>query len=55
MHSTLAYWNSPQGKRDQEFMSPFTVNQTLGKTKYVTFEADGGGWNNVRMSMEVSR
>jgi hypothetical protein len=50
----LAYWNSPQGKRDEEFVSPFKVPETPGKTKYLTFEPDGGGWNNLRMSMEVS-
>jgi hypothetical protein len=40
--SALAYWNSPQGKRDEEFVSPFQVTQEPGRTKYVTFEPDGG-------------
>lgn len=53
-HSILAYWNEPQGKRDEEFVSPFKVSESPGKTKYLTFEPDGGGWNNIRMSMEVS-
>eukprot|EP00804_Cyclotella_cryptica_P030282 CCRYP_019226-RC/>CCRYP_019226-RC protein AED:0.25 eAED:0.25 QI:120/1/1/1/0.76/0.66/18/2265/1695 len=50
--NALAYWNEPQGKRDEEFVSPFKVSQSPGKTKYLTFEPDGGGWNNIRMSME---
>ena len=24
-----------------------------GETKYLTFEADMGGWNNIRMSLEI--
>jgi len=45
----LVYWNDPQGTRDQEFLSPFA---TKGKTKYLSFEPDSGGWNNIRISME---
>ena len=52
-YSALAYWNS-QGKRDEDFVSPFKVPEIPGKTKYITFEPDGGGWNNLRKSMEVS-
>jgi hypothetical protein len=37
----MAYWNSPQGKRDEEFVSPFRVTTPDGKRKYVTFEMDG--------------
>ena len=50
--STLAYWNSPQGKRDEEFISPFRVSTLPGKNKYITFEPDPGGFNNIRMSLE---
>ena len=50
----LAYWNDPQGDRDRSFRSPFAdpPSQTLLDTKYVTFQPDSGGWNNIRMSME---
>jgi hypothetical protein len=47
---SLAYWNDPQGKRDMRFLSPFAVK---GATKYISFSPDRGGWNNVRMSMEI--
>jgi hypothetical protein len=50
--SSLAYWNDPQGSRDEEFVSPFRVSSSSGKTKYLTFEADTGGFNNIRMSFE---
>jgi hypothetical protein len=43
---SLAYWNDPQGKRDEDFESPF---KSQGKEKYITFTTDRGGWNNVRM------
>lgn len=47
--SSLAYWNSPQGSRDEAFVSPFNVpSSTEGKRKYLTFEADQGGFNNIR-------
>jgi hypothetical protein len=45
----MAYWNDPQGTRDQEFVSPFLTP----KDHYLTFEPDPGGWNNIRMSMEI--
>jgi hypothetical protein len=47
----MAYWNDPQGSRDQEFVSPFTPKGH--DEKYITFTIDRGGWNNVRMSMEI--
>jgi len=47
---TLAYWNDPIGTRDLNFVSPFDVHSD---TKYITFAPDRGGWNNVRMSMEI--
>jgi hypothetical protein len=46
-----AYWNDPQGQRDQDFKSPFAVEGAA--EKYITFGIDRGGWNNVRMSMEI--
>ena len=45
----LVYWNSPQGTRDQEFVTHFKDPTD----RYLTFEPDPGGWNNIRMSMEV--
>jgi hypothetical protein len=47
---SLAYWNDPQGDEDASFQSPFAVK---GETKYISFSPDRGGWNNVRMSMEI--
>lgn len=37
----MAYWNSPQGTRDEEFVSPFRATAPPGKRKYLTFEPDG--------------
>ncbi len=48
---SLAYWNDPQGFRDIAYVSPF--RQKGIKEKYITFSTDRGGWNNVRMSMEI--
>ena len=48
---SLAYWNQPQGDRDRSFQSPFRTTST--ETKYISFAPDRGGWNNIRMSMEV--
>ena len=52
----LVYWNDPQGTRDVNFQSPFTGKSHGGdgeeKTKYLTFEPDRGGWNNIRMNLE---
>ena len=36
----MAYWNAPQGKRDEEFVSPFRVEVPPGKRKYLTFQPD---------------
>lgn len=47
----LAYWNEPQGDTDQSFVSPFDPQSS--ETRYVTFEPDRGGWNNIRMSLEI--
>lgn len=54
----LAYWNDPQGKFDRDFVSPFATppehgGTTKTTTKYLTFQPDSGGWNNIRMSMEI--
>ena len=47
----LAYWNAPRGTRDLALDPPF-LNFHKSK-QYMTFEPDTGGWNNVRMSMEI--
>jgi len=50
----LAYWNDPQGVYDRTFVSPFADDGSAGQSeKYVTFESDSGGWNNIRMAMEI--
>ena len=38
--NSMAYWNAPQGKRDEEFVSPFRVEVPPGKRKYLTFQPD---------------
>ena len=47
----LAYWNNPQGDLDVSFRSPFAGDSN--EKRYVSFEPDRGGWNNIRMSLEI--
>ena len=47
---SLAYWNDLTGEKDRNFESPF---QTDGEEKFISFSVDRGGWNNIRMSMEI--
>eukprot|EP00978_Attheya_sp_CCMP212_P013233 scaffold33277_cov41-Attheya_sp.AAC.1 len=49
----MAYWNDPQGDVDANFdrAAPFQAS-TTGSKRYLTFEPDSGGWNNMRMSFE---
>jgi hypothetical protein len=40
----MVYWQDIPG--DEGYVSPFKSKST---TQYMTFEPDGGGWNNIRM------
>jgi hypothetical protein len=48
--SEIIYWREVQG--DAEFESPITKHHGEHDDRYITYEYDQGGWNNVRMSME---
>ena len=67
LSSMLAFWNDPPGLRDRDVGSPNVEshpfvppplsredakNPKLSRRRYLTFEPDGGGWNNLRMSFE---
>mmetsp|Transcript_775 Transcript_775/g.1319 ORF Transcript_775/g.1319 Transcript_775/m.1319 type:complete len:544 (+) Transcript_775:274-1905(+) len=49
----MVYWSDIPS--DSKFVSPFKLNNNAkgGTTQYMTFEPDGGGWNNIRMAMET--
>ncbi|KAL3788358.1 hypothetical protein HJC23_009164 [Cyclotella cryptica] len=49
----LAYWNEPQGRRDYIFETPYRETSPGQKPKYLAFSMDGGGFNNIRMSLEI--
>lgn len=44
--SELIYWE--ENERDSHFVSPYHQ-----PGRYITFESDHGGWNNIRMAMET--
>jgi len=48
----MVYWQDISS--DSSYTPPFYKinNQEGKKRKYMTFEPDGGGWNNIRMGME---
>ena len=47
----VTYWREEATTKDLSFTSHFSA---LGPTeKYVTFEPDEGGWNNIRLQMEI--
>lgn len=49
----MMYWSDIPS--DSDYVSPFKRNNDLkgGSIQYMTFEPDGGGWNNIRMAMET--
>lgn len=48
--SEIIYWKDVPG--DIEFESPITPHHGIHHDRYISFEYDNGGWNNVRMSLE---
>jgi hypothetical protein len=59
--SLVSYWDDPLSDADRMFRSPFFENPltTADKSKstkpkkYLSFEPDLGGWNNIRMEFEI--
>ncbi|KAL7484562.1 hypothetical protein ACHAW6_010196 [Cyclotella cf. meneghiniana] len=51
----VSYWNDPRSDRDNAFRSPFAPGRTnaVDKPRYLSFEPDCGGWNNIRMEFEI--
>eukprot|EP00978_Attheya_sp_CCMP212_P048149 scaffold478846_cov59-Attheya_sp.AAC.3 len=49
--SEMVYWSDVES--DSNFVSPFMTKHP-DEPKYMTFEPDGGGWNNIRMAMETA-
>ncbi|KAL3775210.1 hypothetical protein HJC23_010698 [Cyclotella cryptica] len=54
----ISYWNDPRTDQDNAFQSPFAITSldppipTTTK-RYLSFEPDCGGWNNIRMEFEI--
>ena len=48
--SEVIYWKIVPG--DNEYESPITPHHDIHHDRYVTYEYDEGGWNNIRMSLE---
>ena len=56
----VSYWNDPRSDADRTFRSPFHDIPSPEKsatesatTRYLSFEPDCGGWNNIRMEFEI--
>jgi len=47
----MVYWRDIPS--DNSWTSPFKKSSVSGPRQYLSFEPDGGGWNNIRMSMET--
>lgn len=48
--SEIIYWKEVPG--DSDFESPITLHHEEHHDRYITFEYDQGGWNNIRMGLE---
>ena len=48
--SEIIYWKIVPG--DDAYESPITPHHDLHHDRYLTYEYDEGGWNNIRMSLE---
>jgi hypothetical protein len=48
----MVYWRDIP--TDTAFASPFSTLSSSSDLKYLTFEPDEGGWNNMRMAMETA-
>ena len=48
--SEVIYWKIVPG--DDTYESPITPHHDLHHDRYLTYEYDEGGWNNIRMSLE---
>ena len=48
--SEVIYWKIVPG--DNEYESPITPHHGVHHDRYLTYEYDEGGWNNIRMGME---
>lgn len=49
-HASLVSYQRYESPYDKEYVSPYYAREVQ---KYVTFEPDVGGWNNIRMQMET--
>jgi len=47
----MVYWHDIPS--DSKFVSPFKKTNEKAGRQYLTFDPDGGGWNNIRMAMET--
>jgi hypothetical protein len=47
----MVYWQVIPS--DHQYVSPFARQSASAEERYLTFEPDGGGFNNIRMAYEV--